>query len=88
MTTNLKTLRRHVAPGANEGVGHRVDELSGNAEITNLNFALTVHLQVKEKKRYPPFPGLSNFLILNLKVKGAAAQALTVVTKGSRIKFH
>jgi hypothetical protein len=44
---NLQAFWRHVASGSNEGVGHRIDQLTGNAEITNLYFTLTVHLKLK-----------------------------------------
>ena len=42
----LQPLRRHVAPRADEGVGHGVDKLSGNAKVADFDVSRAVHQDV------------------------------------------
>jgi hypothetical protein len=41
--TDLESLWRHVTPRPNKGVGQRVDQLTGHAEITNLYLTSRIH---------------------------------------------
>ena len=45
-STYLQPLRRHVAPCADEGVGHGVDKLSGNAKVADFDVSRAVHQDV------------------------------------------
>ena len=44
--TYLQPLRRHVAPRADEGVGHGVDEFAGDAKVADLDLSRAVHQDV------------------------------------------
>ena len=46
---NLQAFWRHVASSSDERICHRVDQLTGNSEIANLYFALTVHLKTNSR---------------------------------------
>ncbi len=44
--TYLQSFWRHIAPGADERISHRVDELSGDTEVADLDLALTIDQNV------------------------------------------